>query len=203
MTDSEFIAGIASGEYGKNEVLRYLDECPDKAYFKDEVLVAHTQALCTSNDIPIIPSGGNGDIHCEKSNLPTLEQRRLFDALQWLDEAIIQPTQPQPREEQGEPLLPTEIRTDSVKTYFQRAINKGYMERRGNGYKWLKSNVRLGYLCYKVFQSPRPINILEHLFAVNKLSASISQAENHSKNSSPRADVKKWLDEMNSDLFTE
>lgn len=89
MTDSDIIKKITSGEYGKNEVLRYLAECPDKEYFRDEILVEHTRMMCDKNDIPIIPNGGIINNYNVDAPL-AIEAMRLFDALQWIDEALQQ-----------------------------------------------------------------------------------------------------------------
>ena len=97
--------------------------------------------------------------------------------------------------------LPKELDTDKARKYFAKAVEAGYMEKTANGYKWLygnnKGQVRLGYFCAKVYDSPRPINKLEEIFNVKKLSASITNAEYDVK----RADVIKWREEMDKTLF--
>ncbi|WP_315352513.1 hypothetical protein [Phocaeicola abscessus] len=99
--------------------------------------------------------------------------------------------------------LPSELDAEQVRKYFAKAINVGYMRKEGNGYKWLfgdnKGQARLGYFCNKAFTPPRPINKLEEIFGVKKLSASITNADNEAK----RADVKKWRDEMNNNIFND
>lgn len=89
--------------------------------------------------------------------------------------------------------LPFELNTEDAQKYFPRAEDAGYMD----GNKWLKSQVQLGYFCSKVFAHPRPINALEGFFGIKKLSASITQAECEPK----RADVKKWRDAMDEEIF--
>jgi len=95
------------------------------------------------------------------------------------------------------------IITDRAKKYFDKAIAVGYMAETETGYKWLfggnKGQVRLGYFCYKVFTQPRPINELERLFGVKKLSASITNAECNAK----RNDVIQWKNEMNNKIFND
>lgn len=97
--------------------------------------------------------------------------------------------------------LPPELDTEEARKYFAKAINIGYMKKEGNGYRWLfggnKGQVRLGYFCNKVYTSPRPINKLEQIFGVKKLSASITNADIEAT----RADVKKWRDEIDSNIF--
>ena len=97
--------------------------------------------------------------------------------------------------------LPKELDTDKARKYFAKAVEAGYVEKTANGYKWLygnnKGQVRLGYFCAKVYDSPRPINKLEEIFNVKKLSASITNAEYDVK----RADVIKWREEMDKTLF--
>lgn len=100
-------------------------------------------------------------------------------------------------------VLPPELEPERVGKYFIKAIKVGYMEKDGNGYKWLfggnKGQARLGYFCNKVFKQPRPINILEDLFKVKKLSASITAAGVEVK----RADAKRWREEMNNIIFND
>lgn len=97
--------------------------------------------------------------------------------------------------------LPKELNTEIARKYFARAINIGYMRKEGNGYKWLfggnRGQARLGYFCNKAFEQPRPVNKLESLFNVKKLSASITNAEYEAK----REDVKSWRNEMDNNIF--
>lgn len=199
MTDSEFITKVSCGEYGKNEVLRYLEECPSKEYLRDAILVEQTRMMC-KNDIPIIPSGGVIN-DCNVDAPLSVEVKRLFDALQWIDEAMEQ-HQPAPAE-QGDNGLPLEIDTEGARKRFERAISANYMQRTKDGYKWLKTQIQLGYFCLKVFDNPRPINILERLFDVKKLSASISNAESHKSNPKARADVRKWINDIERAIFAD
>ncbi len=66
--------------------------------------------------------------------------------------------------------LPEELRTEQAIKYFSRALEAGYMEKTDTGYKWLygggRGQARLGYFCYKVYSTPRPINKLEELFGI-------------------------------------
>lgn len=98
-------------------------------------------------------------------------------------------------------LLLKELDTPVADKYFNRALECGYMKQSISGYKWLfggnKGQARLGYFCYRVFDTPRPINELEKLFEVSKLSASITNAGFEPK----RADVKKWRKEMDDKIF--
>ena len=103
----------------------------------------------------------------------------------------------------GELYLQSELDTEQARKYFARALEAGYMRNEGKGYKWLyggdKGQARLGYFCNKVYLPPRPINKLEETFGVKKLSSSITNADNEAK----RADVKKWRNEMNNDIFND
>ena len=93
------------------------------------------------------------------------------------------------------------IMTDDVREYFTRAINAGFMKEVDNGYRWKfggrRGQARLGYFCFKVYDRPRPINQLERLFGVSKLSASITNAEFEPK----RSDVKMWRKEIDDKIF--
>ena len=99
--------------------------------------------------------------------------------------------------------LPSELDTEKARKYFAKAINVGYMKKEDSNYKWMyggeKGQARLGYFCNKIYSSPRPINKLEEFFGVKKLSASITNADNEAK----RADVKKWRNEMNNNIFND
>ena len=103
----------------------------------------------------------------------------------------------------GELYLQSELDTEQARKYFARALEAGYMRNEGKGYKWLyggnRGQARLGYFCNKVYPHPRPINKLEEIFVVKKLSSSITNADNDAI----RADVKKWRNEMNNDIFND
>lgn len=110
----------------------------------------------------------------------------------------------EPEENKGatdELYLPSEL--EQAQKYFAKAINMGYMRKEGSGYKWLfgdnRRQARLGYFCNKAFTQPRPINTLEQIFGVKKLSASISNAGIKAI----RADVKKWRNEMDDSIFND
>ena len=99
-------------------------------------------------------------------------------------------------------LSPYGLDTYEARKYFSRAIEKGFMEKTGNGFKWLyggdKGQIRLGYFCLRVYDHPRPINALEEAFGVKKISSSISSAECQPAR---RADARKWRDRIDSDIF--
>lgn len=101
----------------------------------------------------------------------------------------------------GNDNLPDGLNTDKAKKYFARAIEAGYMTRDKNGYKWEyggnKGQIRLGYFCYKVFDQPRPINCLEALFGVKKLSSSITNAS-YKPNT---AGANRWRKEIDNKIF--
>lgn len=107
----------------------------------------------------------------------------------------------QDRSDNSNLTLPAELDNERAKKYFAKAIQVGYMKKSHSGYQWIyggnKGQVRLGYFCYKVFNTPRPINKLERLFGITKLSASISSAENEPQ----RADVKQWRKEIDDNIF--
>lgn len=181
MTDSEFIAKIASGECGKNEVLRYLEECPSKEYLRDAILVEHTRMMCGKNDIPIIPNGGIINNYNVDAPL-AIEAMRLFDALQWLDEALTQP-QPAPADGTKAQIPIGGVELDRINKYFNRAINNGYMERTESGYNWkfggTRRKVRLGYFLQKVYcpqnKGTMPESELNALFGVKRIGSAVTQ----------------------------
>jgi hypothetical protein len=59
--------------------------------------------------------------------------------------------------------------------------------------------VQLGYICYKIFDTPRPIAALENYFNVGRLSSEITTAGYEVK----RADVIKWRTEIDKKIFEE
>lgn len=97
--------------------------------------------------------------------------------------------------------LPQKLDLENVRKYFARAMSAGFIEQTAVGYKWVyggnRGQARLGYFCMKVFSNPRPINELEKLFGVTKLSSSITSADNEGV----RADVKSWRLELDSKIF--
>lgn len=94
-------------------------------------------------------------------------------------------------------ILPSELDIPVFRNALLRAEAEGWFERTENGGKWKLGNVRLGYICAKCFNPPRPYNRLEEFFGVKKLSSSIYQAEEEPK----RADVKKWRKEIDLKIF--
>ena len=64
---------------------------------------------------------------------------------------------------------------------------------------WDKGQARLGYFCNRVYKPPRPINKLEEIFEVKKLSASITTVDEPAK----RSDVIEWRNKMDNDIFND
>lgn len=99
--------------------------------------------------------------------------------------------------------LPIELDTERARKCFAKAIEAQYIKVLDNGLQWVfgdsKGQARLGYFCNKVFETPRPINKLEEIFKVKKLSSSISNADIEAK----RADVKKWRNEITDTIFND
>ena len=93
--------------------------------------------------------------------------------------------------------FPLEIDTHEARKYFARAVKENMMEMTDAGGKWLMPQVWLGYLCYKIYEQPRPINDLETYFGVKKLSSSITQAALPAK----RADVRGWRKDIDKKIF--
>lgn len=106
-----------------------------------------------------------------------------------------------PHDEVAELDLPAELDTERARKYFKRAIDAGFMCKTDSGYKWLyggsNGQVRLGYFISKTYGSGRRVNKLERLFDVQKLSASITQAETYNGH---RADVLEWRTEIDTML---
>lgn len=129
----------------------------------------------------------------------------LPDGLQWAldrfedDSPYLDPT-PQPDTSSGatgtapEGLrLPVEADTPEARKYFDRAIEREFIKHTSTGFEWIPimgrgGNTQLGYFLSKIYQQPRPIDILERLFNVKKLSTYLSNAGYEAK----RADVKRW-----------
>lgn len=133
-----------------------------------------------------------------------VEMLMEFDGKLMLDDgSIVEYSKGQSIEETQEIVLPQELSTENVKRYFTKAIQVGYIKRNGNYYEWTfggnRRQVRLGYFCSKVFTNPRPIDALETLFKVKKLSSSITQSTNEAL----RADVKAWKNEIDSTIFND
>ncbi|MBD5272939.1 MAG: hypothetical protein HDS42_06735 [Bacteroides sp.] len=93
--------------------------------------------------------------------------------------------------------LPMDLNTDRARKYFNRAIERGFIKPISTGFEWIPimgrgANAQLGYFLSKIYSQPRPINALERLFDVKKLSTYLSNAEHEVK----RADVIKWRAEI-------
>lgn len=90
LKDKVFIEDIAQGRHGKEEVLQYLDVCPDlwdKVYTRKTSLEKELlRAQLRNGENPIIPNAESA-AHLTYDD----EIRRLYDALQWIDEALQQP----------------------------------------------------------------------------------------------------------------
>ncbi|MBQ9575549.1 MAG: hypothetical protein IJV11_01585 [Muribaculaceae bacterium] len=93
--------------------------------------------------------------------------------------------------------LPQELET--ARQYFTRAIEAGYIETTATGASWKGTKAKLGYFCMKAFQPPRPINAIEQLFGIKRLSGAITQASYDVK----RADVLKWRGEIDNAIFND
>jgi len=91
----------------------------------------------------------------------------------------------------------TGVITGWVKEAFKAAIEAGYMENPGNGYKWLyggeRGNVRLAFFLQRVFNyngcSSVPYKQLEALFGVKNLAQTTDQLNNAKK-------AQKWKNEI-------
>lgn len=92
--------------------------------------------------------------------------------------------------------LPKVLDTPNARKYFGRAYMAGMIDPTAKK-RWLIADVRLGYICSKIYTTPRPISALEKYFGVSKLSASISQAEYEAK----RADVIEWRKDIDKTIF--
>jgi hypothetical protein len=95
--------------------------------------------------------------------------------------------------------LPDELDTDRARNYFARAVKIGYLIIDNGIYKANCKKVQLGYICYKIFDTPRPIAALENYFNVGRLSSEITTAGYEVK----RADVIKWRTEIDKKIFEE
>lgn len=58
-----------------------------------------------------------------------------------------EPQQSPDAAQESEIVLPPELDTDKARMVFQNALDAGYMEKQGNGYKWNKSKALLAYMC--------------------------------------------------------
>ena len=125
----------------------------------------------------------------------------LPDSFQWaldrLKESLAQPDTSTPvsdpnSEELSLPPGPGE------RKYFKRAMERGYIKTTSTGLEWVAiggrgGNAQLGYFLSKIYPQPRPINELERLFNVKKLSTNLTNAGLEIK----RADVVRWRTEIN------
>lgn len=95
---------------------------------------------------------------------------------EWAKMKREQPAAAQPDEPTQTFVLPPELDTPEARKYFERAIEKGYIESSPNGLKWTKTKAQLAYFCEKVF-CPKPTDsfpetALNALFNVKRLLSS-------------------------------
>ena len=137
------------------------------------------------------------------------EYNKSFDEIikaveQWAEAKRKQPTLVQPLiDEQSRPLQP-DIMTNSAKKYFAKAIEAGFMEQRGNGYKWTFKNGLKAALCYfimKVYSpditDPKTIRYkaLEKLFDVERLDSALCAMLNAKKPQEWRGEIDGLFDD--------
>ena len=82
--------------------------------------------------------------------------------------------------------------------YFDKAIEKGFMEKKESGYKWLfGSKASLGYYITKIygFNERIPFKHLEQLFGVKRLDRAVSQLADVTKPQKWRAEIDKLIEE--------
>ncbi len=122
---------------------------------------------------------------------------------QWVQACLFgsdeQPTDEQTQVEQPATLnAQPDIMTDRAKKYFAKAIQAGFMEQTGNGYKWVFRNGLKAALCYfimKVYSpdiadpKPIPYKALEKLFDVARLDSALSAMLNAKKPQEWRGDI--------------
>lgn len=100
------------------------------------------------------------------------------------------PQQEQATPEPQQSILPKELNTREAETYFSEAIDRGWIERRGNNLRWTGFGkkpcvAQLAYLCSRVYgyvynndrnEGERvPYKALEKLFSVERLDRSLKQ----------------------------
>lgn len=90
-----------------------------------------------------------------------------------------------------------ELDTPEARLYVSRAIERGFIKQTSTGFEWIPimgrgGKAQLGYFLSMIYQRPRPINTLERLFDVKKLSTYLSNADYEAK----RADVIRWRTEI-------
>lgn len=135
---------------------------------------------------------------------PTLDNYRPFihydffvNQLTEALEAATPTTSGQP-EQASDPLnLPPEMDTPDARKYLGECGRLGWIKPTGNGAISNIPQIRLAYICSKIYNNPRPIKALEEYFGVHNLAASITQAEVPSK----RADVIRWRNEIDNLIF--
>ena len=191
--EEEFIKGVANGAYTPNDAVKYSRECFDKEQFLS-LLYVYT----FTKEYPL-----ESQRHLLKQAKVAVYRYLVNEGYKFEHNFECWGLESNPQENNSDNPksnnfdLPKELDTKEARIYFARAIKKGYMEKTDTGYKWLMSQVQLGYFCSKVFNEPRPINAIEKLFDLKKVSASITQAETPAK----RADVKKWRAEIDKKIF--
>lgn len=186
----DFIDGIANSTLKEHDIITFIDKVENKVGLLWDL---HFASIECSDDTGKPRITDDRQINRISNAIDFISDRYNINML---DEELSRTSN-----QEHELHLPDELDTEQAIKYFSRALEVGYIEQTNTGYKWLygetKGQVRLGYFCNKVYSTPRPINKLEELFGVKKLSSSISSADCEAK----RADVKKWRKEMIDTLF--
>ena len=175
MTDNEFTQGIINGTFGKIGVLEFCSNFPDLKYL-EKLLIAELTVLQTNKERRNLT-------YCV-GNWCSLEEGRLYDAIEWVRSVMEQPEpEPEPEPEaQRSSILDTLPYPDRAKKYFAKAIERGWIEKDGEEhYKWVfGSKTSLAYFCYNVFcpsgTEYLPEKKLNKLFNVNRLGAAKTSA---------------------------
>lgn len=201
----EFISGCCNGSLQGKDITEYCKEEIAVGVQLEEVLMSLFCKIGGDADAGWL-AGGSKPIGSRATLAQQAIDERLYKAISLIETYFgvsLFPVEFPVEDEKSRSVLPSELNTELSRKYFTKAIKAGFMKKEGNGYKWLfgddKGQIRLGYFCSKVFAAPRPINKLEEIFGVKKLSASITNAGYAAK----RADVKKWKDEMNNAIFND
>lgn len=93
--------------------------------------------------------------------------------------------------------LPNELATDRARKYFARCIDEGWLTVTHTGGEWKLQGVRLGYICNRIYEQPRPLTALIKFFNNPNLKAQITQADYEAKTTA----VKKWRKDIDTKIF--
>ena len=180
ITTAEFITGVINGQFNENDVHHYCEKQPYLMALSKSLLSAASTLIQSKG----IEGGFAWNLTERRFDFDNPKDMRLYCDVEFVRLQNAMGIVCDLIEEQPVKIQP-EIMTERAKKYFAKAIEAGFMEQRGNGYKWTFRNgqrgakAALAHFLESVYSpdksSPQiiPFKALERLFGVNRLDSTL------------------------------